>query len=132
MVKISFCQAATLSVTLPSYNLTFCGAIIPGQLGPINLDALCRTNLCLTRTMSWAGMPSVMQTISPTSASIASRMALAAKGGGTYITVASAPTGNSILIISLLILYTNYYYFIFNLFLFEIFFYWARNNIGDS
>ena len=36
-----------------------------------------------TRTMSSTGMPSVMQTTSGTPASIASRIASAAKGGGT-------------------------------------------------
>jgi hypothetical protein len=36
-----------------------------------------------TFTMSSTGMPSVMQTISGTSASIASRIESAAKGGGT-------------------------------------------------
>jgi len=40
--------------------------------------------------MSCWGMPSVIHTIRPISASIASWIASAAKGGGTYITVASA------------------------------------------
>jgi hypothetical protein len=41
--------------------------------------------------MSATGMPSVMQTISGTSASAASMIASAANGGGTKITVALAP-----------------------------------------
>ena len=43
------------------------------------------------RTMSCWGMPSVMQTTRGISASTASRMAAAAKGGGTYTTEALAP-----------------------------------------
>lgn len=67
------------------------GAMMPGQLGPTSLDLFCLSNLCFTRTISCCGIPSVMHTISGISASIASRMAAAAAGGGTYITVASAP-----------------------------------------
>ena len=58
------------------------GVITPGQLGPIRRD-LEPDSARFTFTMSSTGMPSVMQTISGTSASIASRMASAAKGGGT-------------------------------------------------
>jgi len=58
------------------------GVMTPGQLGPINRD-LEPDSARLTLTMSSTGMPSVMQTISGISASIASRMASAAKGGGT-------------------------------------------------
>lgn len=64
------------------YN-TCSGAIIPGQFGPTNRLLLCRNNLCLTLTISCCGMPSVMQTISGTSASRASIIAAAAPGGGT-------------------------------------------------
>ena len=46
-----------------------------------------------TRTMSSAGMPSVMQTTSAMPASAASRIASAANGGGTKITDAFAPVG---------------------------------------
>ena len=46
----------------------------------------------LTLTMSCWGIPSVIATISGISLSTASRIALAAKGGGTYITVASGCT----------------------------------------
>ena len=58
------------------------GVITPGQFGPIRRD---RDPLSarFTFTMSSTGMPSVMQTISGISASIASRMASAAYGGGT-------------------------------------------------
>ena len=42
-------------------------------------------------SMSVVGMPSVMQTASGISASAASMIASAANGGGTKITVASAP-----------------------------------------
>ena len=54
----------------------------PGQLGPIKRDAEPRT-ASITRAMSSTGMPSVIATISSTPASTASRMALAAKRGGT-------------------------------------------------
>ena len=58
------------------------GVITPGQFGPISRD--CEPSSArLTRTMSSTGMPSVMHTISRTPASIASRMASAANGGGT-------------------------------------------------
>src|SRR6202451_3474108 len=66
------------------------GEMTPGQLGPINLDLDWRTTLH-TLTMSLVGMPSVMQMIRGRPASSASRMASAANGGGTKITVALAP-----------------------------------------
>ena len=56
--------------------------ITPGQLGPTRIDFE-PCNARLTRTMSSTGMPSVMQTISGVSASIASQIASAAPGGGT-------------------------------------------------
>ena len=58
------------------------GVITPGQFGPISRDPL-PSSARLTRTMSSTGMPSVMQMISGSPASIASRMASAANGGGT-------------------------------------------------
>ena len=58
------------------------GVSTPGQFGPIRRDLL-PDSARLTRTMSSTGMPSVMHTISGTSASIASRIESAAKGGGT-------------------------------------------------
>lgn len=73
---------------------TCSGAMIPGQLGPINLLLFCCTNKRFTSTISRWGIPSVIQTISGISASIASMMALAAPGGGTYMTVASAPVAD--------------------------------------
>ena len=58
------------------------GVSTPGQLGPISRDFE-PDSARFTRTMSSTGMPSVMATISGTSASIASRIESAAKGGGT-------------------------------------------------
>ena len=56
--------------------------ITPGQLGPISRDFEPHSAR-LTFTMSSTGIPSVMQTISGISASIASQIASAAPGGGT-------------------------------------------------
>src|SRR5262245_26134471 len=64
--------------------------ITPGQLGPIRRDFDPHSER-FTFTMSSTGMPSVMQMMSGTSASIASEMASAADGGGTEITLASQP-----------------------------------------
>ena len=58
------------------------GVMTPGQFGPIS-RVFEPVRARLTRTMSITGMPSVMQTTSSTPASIASRIASAAKGGGT-------------------------------------------------
>ena len=58
------------------------GVMTPGQLGPIS-RVFEPHSARLTLTMSSTGMPSVMQTTSGISASIASRIASAAKGGGT-------------------------------------------------
>ncbi len=58
------------------------GVSTPGQLGPISRDQE-PVSARLTLIMSITGMPSVMQMISGISASIASRMASEAKGGGT-------------------------------------------------
>jgi hypothetical protein len=57
------------------------GVMTPGQFGPISREPE-PSSARLTRTMSSTGMPSVMQTISGMPASIASRIASAAKGGG--------------------------------------------------
>ena len=57
---------------------------MPGQFGPISLEPVVSRKF-LIFSMSMAGMPSVMATISPISASIASIMAPAAKAGGTKI-----------------------------------------------
>ena len=54
----------------------------PGQFGPISRDFE-PLSARLTLTISITGMPSVMHTISGTSASIASSMASAAPAGGT-------------------------------------------------
>ncbi|MND00946.1 hypothetical protein D3C83_197420 [compost metagenome] len=58
------------------------GVITPGQFGPISRD-LEPQSARLARTMSSTGIPSVIATISSISASIASQIASAAKGGGT-------------------------------------------------
>src|ERR1039458_1317602 len=64
--------------------------MMPGQFGPISRERrFCRNSQALT--MSSVGMPSEMQTMRSSSASAASMMASAANGGGTKITVASAP-----------------------------------------
>src|SRR5260221_13517326 len=89
------------------------GLITPGQLGPTRRDfdwllsALmtckelaearvsedqtrrCKASRTHTRTSSCWGIPSVIQTIRPISFSMASIMASAALGGGTYKTEAS-------------------------------------------
>ena len=56
--------------------------ITPGQFGPTRRDFEPASER-FTFTMSATGMPSVMQTISGISASIASAIASAAPGGGT-------------------------------------------------
>lgn len=71
--------------------LTCWGAIIPGQLGPMSRDLFCSNNRLFTLTMSCWGTPSVIHTIKGISASMASMIAEAAAGGGTYITEAVAP-----------------------------------------
>ena len=58
------------------------GVSTPGQFGPIRRDFE-PSSARLTLTMSSTGMPSVMQTISGIWASMASRIASAAKRGGT-------------------------------------------------
>ena len=58
------------------------GVRTPGQLGPIRRDFEPDSER-FTFTMSATGIPSVMQQISSISASMASRMESAAKGGGT-------------------------------------------------
>ena len=58
------------------------GVMTPGQLGPISRDPL-PSSARLTRIMSSTGIPSVMQMMSGMPASMASRIASAANGGGT-------------------------------------------------
>ena len=58
------------------------GVSTPGQFGPISRE-LEPVSARLTLTMSSTGIPSVIATISGTSASIASRIESAANGGGT-------------------------------------------------
>src|SRR5580704_781506 len=69
------------------------GEMTPGQLGPMSRDLDVLTTLH-TLTISLVGMPSVMQIISGSPASSASRIASAANGGGTKITVAFAPVAS--------------------------------------
>ena len=57
------------------------GAMMPGQLGPTSLVLPCVFRMSVIRTMSCCGMPSVMQTTSGISASIASSILAAASGG---------------------------------------------------
>ncbi len=58
------------------------GVMTPGQFGPISTMSV-PVSARFTFIMSSTGMPSVMQTMSGTRASIASRIESAAKGGGT-------------------------------------------------
>jgi hypothetical protein len=58
------------------------GVMMPGQFGPIRRVGECASTR-LTRSMSTTGMPSVTHTTSGTPAPSDSRMASAAKGGGT-------------------------------------------------
>ncbi len=71
-------------------TFAFPGEITPGQFGPISRELECFSTL-QTFTMSLIGIPSVMQMISGTPASLASRIASAANGGGTKITDTLAP-----------------------------------------
>ena len=64
------------------------GVMIPGQFGPINLTPGLLYTYATAFTMSRVGIPSVIQTITPSpfsvsKASAASIIASAAKGGGT-------------------------------------------------
>ena len=64
------------------------GVIMPGQLGPRRIEDE-SFRRALTLIMSATGIPSVMQTTSPISASIAAIMASAANFGGTKIILTS-------------------------------------------
>lgn len=76
-------KAASLVRLTPGFFFCTLTLMTPGQLGPISLVFPWRSILCLTRTMSCCGIPSVMHTTKGISASTASSMAAAAKGGGT-------------------------------------------------
>ncbi len=65
------------------------GLIIPGQFGPISLDFTWDLSACFMYIISCYGMPSVMATIRPISASMASIIAYLQPRAGTKITVAS-------------------------------------------
>ncbi len=74
----------------PCESLPVPGVTTPGQFGPIR-RVLLPCMAAFTFTMSFTGMPSVMQTTSARSAFTASRMESAANGGGTKITLTVAP-----------------------------------------
>ncbi len=66
--------------------------MMPGQFGPMRRVLPFRpSSTRRTLIMSITGMPSVMHTTSGISASNASRIASAAPGGGTKMTLAFAP-----------------------------------------
>ena len=68
------------------------GVMTPGQLGPSRREpGKSRCNRLNVRASSWAGMPSVMQTMTGTPATAASSMAAGAARGGTETNEASAP-----------------------------------------
>jgi hypothetical protein len=58
------------------------GVMMPGQFGPMRRVPV-PASAAFTRTMSFTGMPSVMQTTSSMPPSAASRIASAANAGGT-------------------------------------------------
>ena len=67
-------------------TLALPGDRMPGQLGPTSrVVGWSRLSVLYTRSSSWAGMPSVIAITSSTSAAAASRIASAAKRGGTKI-----------------------------------------------
>jgi len=71
--------------------LHFPGDMIPGQLGPIKREFEARS-IRFTPIISCVGIPSVIATITGMPASIASRIASAAKAGGTKIRETLAPS----------------------------------------
>ena len=75
-------------------TLALPGESTPGQLGPINRPVP-RRSWAWTRSMSWAGVPSVMATIVSIPASAASRIESAAKGGGTKTIAVFAPASST-------------------------------------
>ena len=68
--------------------------MMPGQLGPISRTGW-PAMMFFTFIMSSTGMPSVMATTSRMPASAASRMASAAKAGGTKIRLQSRRSGRT-------------------------------------
>jgi hypothetical protein len=70
------------------------GVTRPGQFGPMR-RVLLPFMAALTRIMSLTGMPSVMATTRSSPASTPSRMASAAKGGGTKMTLTVAPVSRA-------------------------------------
>ena len=75
------------------------GVIRPGQFGPMSLVSL-ELIYFFALTMSKAGIPSVIATISSTPASADSIIASAAKGGGTKMHETLAPSFTASLTVS--------------------------------
>ena len=68
------------------------GLMMPGQFGPSRrVFGKSRTRVLKTFASSWAGMPSVMQTMNSMPAAAASRIAADAAFGGTATNDAVAP-----------------------------------------
>ena len=70
------------------------GLMTPGQFGPTRTLSP-RLSCAYTRSMSWAGMPSVMQTTRSTPLASPSRIASAAKRGGTRTMAVFAPVAST-------------------------------------
>ena len=76
--------------------LHFPGEMMPGQLGPSRrTPGNSSTRRLKTTASSWAGMPSVMQTMNLIPPSAASMMAPAANFGGTETNDAVAPVAST-------------------------------------
>ncbi len=72
------------------------GLMMPGQLGPSSwVPGNSSTRRLYATASSWAGMPSVMQTMKAMPASAASTMASAAPRGGTEMNDAVAPVSRT-------------------------------------
>lgn len=77
-------QAAAVQAAMPGADLRCrIDKVVPVGHWLLLTEAWTLHDLLQRRTMSCCGMPSVMQTTSSSSASMASMIALAAKGGGT-------------------------------------------------
>ena len=89
--------------TLPSLKkaagmiptFAFPGESTPGQFGPISRTPSLRLRWVLTRSSSWAGIPSVIVMIVSMPASAASRIESAAKRGGTNTIAVLAPVSST-------------------------------------
>ena len=72
-------------------TLDFPGEISPGQLGPKSFTVVFLLSRSYIRASSFAGIPSVIQTIKSQPASPASRTASIANAGGTKVIAVLAP-----------------------------------------